>query len=839
MLIPSRASSRNSAAVSETPGANGHGARERIWIAFAVVVALLPLAGVFTLGRVFYVRDLSIGFWDRHLWLRHNIWSGEWPLWDPYLAAGQSAVADGLHQMLLLPVLALRLLGPEVVSFNLWVALPFPLMALGTYLFLRLRSSPPAATLGSITYSMSGPVMSTGNFPNMSWSVAALPWVLWAASRCRGLRDGGRISVIALIFAGQAVAGEPVTMAATAALALALTLVVGHPDTQRCWHKRGSTALAVAGGLALGSLMAAAQLLPTWEAVSASWRPLIRARDFWSLHPFALVETVIPHFFGNFFDAFKLEDMPWLGPLNSGREPFFYSVYVGPAVLALACFGAISPGQRAWARFWSATAVLAVFAAMGGNTPVYPVVRDYLPVIGSFRFPVKYLVVSAIALAALAAAAWDELASSGRQLTPVTSRHRAAWLTGVAVPLVMSLAAGLLYVGASYFPALAAQGWQRLAAWMGIVDAGRAADFMVRSIGETTWKAALLSSVVTVFMALALSRRSEAGLARHALLGIVAADLMRAAAGLNPTCDVRLLETARWVEIARGNPDSRFYLGGKMGGTIVSTDPDAPTTVMVPPEVPTMVRRAIVARQTLLFPGGVQAREMLSFDLPVLWPRVFESTHVRFVKGTADERARFLSRTAVRFRMLPSNRAAGRPEAPAGVFAGVSIVDFGPTLTRAFVVPEAVVVPAQDEQMNAMFGPDFDDRRTAMLGMQPGPPDGTASPPTEPRARIVTESANRVTVEAGAGQAGGFLVLLDSYSPDWLVTVDGKPGTVYRANLLFRAVRLAPGMHTVEFRYRPKMFVLGAVLSLAALLTTAVVAFRVRVDQQPPIAAGT
>ena len=601
--------------------------------------------------------------------------------------AGQSAVADALHQMFLLPVLAVRLLGTEVVGFNLWVALPFPLAGLGTYLFLRSRFSSTAAALGALTFALSGPIVSTGNFPNLSWSVAALPWVLWAGSRCRGLRDGGRLAALALIFGGQAAAGEPVTMAATAGLALALTFFVGPRGTQLGWYERAGAALPVAGGLALGGVMASVQLLPMWEAVSASWRPFIRAKDFWSLHPLALVETVLPHVFGNFFDAFKLKEMPWLSALNSGREPFFYSVYIGPAVFALASFGAIAGRERAWARFWIATAVFALFAAMGGHTPLYPFVRDYIPVAGSFRFPVKYLVVSSIALAALAASAWDEFTCSGATGAPATRRSRAAWLAGISVPLSISLTAGLLQVCVWSFPTPAAEWWCRLAAWVGVANPAEAAGFLVRSIGETAWKAALLSSAVAVFMAFAPSRRSEARLARYALLGIVAADLLRSASGLNPTCDVRLLETAGWVETAGGTAESRFYLGGKMGGKVETNDQDAPASVLVPSELPTMVRRAIVGRQTLIFPGGVQAREMLSYDLPVLWPRVFESTHVRFVKGTADERERFLSRTAVRYRVLPSGRAAGRPAAPAGVFAGVSVVDFGANLRRALVVP--------------------------------------------------------------------------------------------------------------------------------------------------------
>ena len=169
------------------------------WASLAVSVAAIPFLPGLTGSRVFYVRDLSMHFWGRYLWLRHELLSGSFPLWDPYVGAGQSAVADALHQLFLLPALAVRLIGSEVVGFNLWVATPFPLAALGAWLFFRRRFAPDASALGAIAFSVSGPIVSTGNFPNLSWSVAAIPWVLWAVDRvatgaCPGMRTRPDVS---------------------------------------------------------------------------------------------------------------------------------------------------------------------------------------------------------------------------------------------------------------------------------------------------------------------------------------------------------------------------------------------------------------------------------------------------------------------------------------------------------------------------------------------------------------------------------------------------------------------------------------------------------------------
>jgi uncharacterized membrane protein YfhO len=72
-------------------------------------------------------------------------------------------------------------------------------------------------------------------------------------------------------------------------------------------------------------------------------------------------------------------------------------------------------------------------------------------------------------------------------------------------------------------------------------------------------------------------------------------------------------------------------------------------------------------------------------------------------------------------------------------------------------------------------------------------------------------------VEAGVGGSGGYLVLLDSFAEGWRATADGHPATIVRANGLFRAVRLNPGPHAVEFVYRPRGFLIGATASATAL----------------------
>src|SRR5262245_51663276 len=176
--------------------------------AAAVAVSWIPVAGAFTVSRIFFLRDLTITFRSRYLFLRHSVASGSFPLWDPYPANGQATVNDALYQLFHLPSLVIRLLLPDPVAFNVWVAAPIPIAAFGMYLFLRRQVRPLSASFGAIAFALSGPIVSTTNFPNMSWSVAAIPYVFWALDRVFDRRTAASVGLLAFIVSSQALAGE-------------------------------------------------------------------------------------------------------------------------------------------------------------------------------------------------------------------------------------------------------------------------------------------------------------------------------------------------------------------------------------------------------------------------------------------------------------------------------------------------------------------------------------------------------------------------------------------------------------------------------------------------------
>lgn len=792
----------------------------RAWVCIAVLAAIVPFAQGFTGARVFYIRDLSMFFWGRHIWLRRELLSGAFPLWDPYVGAGQSAVADALHQLFLLPALVVRLLGSEVFGFNLWVAVPFPLAALGAWLFFARRFSAHASALGAIAFSVSGPTLSTFNFPNMSWSVAAMPWVLWTADRAASRPTRRHVAALAAAVALQALAGEPVTLLATLVVTVTLLFVVTAEPAASVFE-RFRAAVVGALGIGLGLLVASVQLVPLARAAAQSERAGAIAKDFWSIHPVALLETVSLHLFGDYYTIQSLAFAPWMTALNTGRrEPFLLSIYIGVPLLALAAFGLASGRPRRWAVFWTGTGAASVVCAFGGYSPVYPFLQDHLPLLSSFRFPAKYLVVLSMVIAAAAAAGWDAIEDTtfdGKQ-----SMLRRARLVALGLAAAIGAAAAVAAAACMYFPNTAAFRFVAFARYLHVEDPVAAAIFTMRTLPRAASLVLVLSFATLALVHLSTATR-HAAIARRALYGLIVIDLLVQAYGLSPALDPTYLAEPAWLSYVRADPDSRFYLGGKRDGMLDATDLDSGGAYLNAPGLSGSASRAALSGQADFYPSGWRSREMLSYDLPVLWPKIFASMTTRFSAAGRAERDLFLDRTGVRFRVLPRSQASGRtPMMPVPYLLDSFLYDWdGGVAPRVSVVRDAKLVPDVGAEVEALFQDGWNPRETVLIERETESAGNIGQPEPAPSARIVADAANRVGIEAGVPAAGGYLVLLDSYADDWRVTVDGQPASLVRANGLFRAVRLNPGRHAVVFSYRPRAFVVGAALSSVALLVMA------------------
>ena len=431
----------------------------------------------------------------------------------------------------------------------------------------------------------------------------------------------------------------------------------------------------------------------------------------------------------------------------------------------------------------------------------------------------KYLVVCAIALAAGAAAGWDAMGTrdTARRASGTFRRGR---YYAAAFALLVGILAYIVAGACIYFPRPTGLRFLALATSMNAPDPVAAAEFMLLALPRAATALMLLSLGSAFLLFLATGSRPEARMASYALCALVACDLIVHAWGINPAFDPAYLAEPEWLARTKVDPHTRLYVGGKREGTLDATDIDSSRAFLNAPGLIGSASRAALSGQAAFYPSAWHGREMLSYDLAVLWPRSFQLTVNQFLRNPRQGRDRFLDRTGVRFRVLPERHAAEhQPLLRIPLFLESYLYDWGSAgvTPRVSVITDVRIVPNREQQIESLFKPGWDSRTTAILERH-GAAAGDAGAPVAATATITTDASNHVTVEAGAGAEGGYLVLLDSYSSDWHATVDGRTADVVRANALFRAVRLQPGRHVVEFAYRPQRFLLGATISGVALL---------------------
>ena len=768
------------------------------WPLLALATSLVPVAGVFTLSRLFVVRDLALTFHSRFLFLRHSIFSGSFPLWDPYTANGQPAVNDALYQLFHLPSLAVRLLLPETLAYNLWVALPIPLCALGMYLYLRRQLSAPASAFGGIVFAVGGPIISTPNFPNFSWSIATTPYVLWALDRVFERKTPGAATLLAVIVSCQALAGEPVSLAATLVVAAAYALVI---DGR--WRDVRGVCLTAAG-LAAGVLLSAIQYVPLVLAGRASMRSTMTSADFWLFHPLLSFELVVPHFFGDYFNS-NLKELAWMVALNSDRDPFYYTMYLGVPVVLLAAVAMFSGRPRT--RFWTVVILACAIASLGAHTPVYPALQALLPPLRMFRFPVKYLSMAMLGLAVLSAMVMQWLLDGDVPRRAV----RVVLIGGAAAALVTYVAIAWLLIA----PALPIRGFFELAIWAKVPAPIQGAEFLVFRARPLLSSMLLKLIAATFLLAIAASGRRERRLALTVLCLATVVDLLASNGTVNPTVQPSMLAEPEWLGHVPRDMHERVYVGGRLEGYVNIFDIDGPKYAASMDGVSQMEQRYVLASQLVFQPSGPRIREALSYDLPLLWPLEYARTIGLFKYAPREDRLRFLTRVGVRFVVMATPPFAGaKPLARLVGVEQMQLYDFNPGARRAYIVPDALMGPDIIWQIQGLFQPRFDPSSGVLVSEPPPPASGIAGMPVPQSVAFLEDGLNRVVIRAGL-PADGYLALLDTYTPDWAVDVDGAPAPLMRANGLFRAVHLVPGTHVVTFTYRPSKLYAGALISAA------------------------
>jgi len=796
---------------------------------------------------------------ENYVWKRfilESLRAGQPPLWNPYLFAGVPFLAAGQHSALY-PFSLIFYIFPLWWAYGAFAASQVFLAGAFMYLFLRvLGVGRLGATLGAMTYALSGFMLVSVVFPMIVAGAAWLPLILACIELAlrRQPALGGRPTRLPWVAAGalalgcQVLAGHiEITlytlMVAAAYAAWRLlrrtgdggrtTDVVGAQGLAPLLAPRLSSVVAMMGlGLGLGAI----QLVPLFDVVQSNFRQgaaTFEQIQGWAYPPRHIAAFLVPNIFGNpahhtYVDLFTGRVMPAPpNPLVGGEPTLWWGIknyveggaYVGILPLLLAVIAVLSwlhqRGQRrrrtglvyvlhrdrydpAPVPFFAILALVALAFAFG--TPLYRLIF-WLPGVNQLHSPFRWVWPYTLAVAVLAGFGVE--AARRMPAEGVRRLGGLAALTGVAVVAAVGL--GRLFFD-TVEPAVT-----RL--WHGLALADRAfPDVRVFYSYEGLWVGVFGLTLAASGLIL-LNLPGSSGVRRGSLaLGLLALDLLLAGAGFNPAAPPELLEfkppVVSFLEQDKGLWRLTSYTREDLGTSKTFNA----NVGMFYGFQDVRGYDSIIPRQYAEYMALIQPQGELLYN--------------RIAPITQESALNSPLLDLLNVKYILSELPIDNPRLTLVYDGEVKVYRNEEALPRAFTLPLGCAVTSADVKGALQR---YDPRHTVILeGPERAPSaDPAACAPTA--ATVTSYQPGEVWVDVALAEPG-WLVLGDSFAPGWVAFVRPIGGTqdkvlnglfigvketderevqIVRADGNFRAVRLEAGQWTVRFRYSPFPVKLG------------------------------
>jgi Bacterial membrane protein YfhO len=459
-------------------------ARTKVWAAIALITVVV-LAAFWKLATMkgliisddLFGSDLMNENFPYRFSLGNALKAGHFPLWDrdiyggfPLLARAESGVCYPFN-------LVIFGLFPPYVALNITILLTLLTAGIGMYFYTReIGSGQLPGVFGAIAFAFSGYLVAHLKHLSMANAASWLPVALTLLERAARRNHARPLLWFGVVFGLQHLAGNTQTAYYCGVLYLfyfAFRLVNRHRELRaRSDHPNAARPLvgvlrsklpwAFVAALALGSLLAAVQLIPTYEMVSLSQRSGGVTFEYASQYAYDL------HDFWTFFYPYVNGDPGALTYTGSGIFWEDYG-YVGALTLLFAGYAALRCWPSWHVKFFSLSAVISYLLVLGPNTPLYQYAFELIPGMSYFRFPTRLLLLTDMSLITLAALGLTKVAqqvagiSSSATADPgwgrASSRVRRSWLlsaTGIAL-----LIADLCYFQTRQNPIVETEKWTK------------------------------------------------------------------------------------------------------------------------------------------------------------------------------------------------------------------------------------------------------------------------------------------------------------------------------------------------------------------------------------------
>ncbi|HEX8742420.1 MAG TPA: YfhO family protein [Thermoleophilaceae bacterium] len=766
---------------------------------FAVAVAWLFSASLFG-GRVLTPADLSLfgAPWAGHLdpaaspaagyfgdpvhfvqpdlyAARTQIRGGHVPAWNPAISGGRPLLASQ-QAAPLYPVNGLAHVFPFWQSLAWIAALKVLLAAVGAYLLCRAYAlSRWAATLGGLAFGMGHGFVLWLEHPHAAvW--ALLPWALLTGERLVVRARAADAALLGIVTGCALLGGHPESFfVLLLALVGYLAVRIRQLARRRGMIVRRRLALAFAA-LFLAWLIGGVATLPFLEALVQS--DDVRRPQF--SDPLRIL-------YGAFFpDKWGRPDRG----VDHGGPGVGYSaraLYVGALPLVLAFAGALRrlpPERRDVKRFFVGLTVCALLLTV--DLPP----QDLIVHVPPFSLMIMHWFVwpAFLGIAVLAAFGLDGmLAADGRDRRRLLVAAGAAAVVPVLWELRHPSLLGHLGDAIGQLPDL---------------DESRPSFAVTSATAALRWTVLACGGGVVAWL---LSRKRGRALGAALVIALTVADLVLVSRGYHPAIPER--------SAAPPDPSTLRFVKERVGSARVGGVANA------------------FSPNVAAFHG---LRDLRGEGLPRLrrHSQLYEaldgttnrSVGRNLYEPRSDRAVRLLDVFAVRYVFEAEPTLPARPGFHTIADArGDRLVENRSAVPRAWVAHDWRVAKDFDDALDTTAGSTTAELRRAPVIEGSARPRrdsgiGRGAPPST--ARIRRDEPSEVRIEY-TSPASGWLVLADTHYPGWKAEVDGQRASIHPANAAFRAVAAPAGRHTVTFRYRSASVTAGVAMTVAGILTAA------------------
>src|SRR4051794_19463370 len=736
--------------------ASGMKIRTEMWhrhsclCAIALLLALLALAyaDILLLGRGFYISDVGVYHYPMKHVVREAVRSGEFPYWNRLYSGGAPLAANPAYELFYPPQwLGYRL--PFHFGVQLHILLHFAIAMIGMFVLLRrLETSIAAAAFGSIAFVFCGSYASLSSKLPILFSISWLPLALWLLMRFFESRTAARLLPLAAVLAMQWILGEPTAVMQTWAIIggwCLLRIVRKSAEAKRIAATLGMT-------IAASLLLATVQLLPAIDFV----RDTVRTKTFdfrvvanWSTPPIRFVELILPGVLRHVTAENGRALMTTIYPFRA--DAYLTEIYAGLLVVLLAIAGVFAGVRGRWLFLGTTTA--SVIVAMGEHTPLLRILYD-TGLFSAVRFPEKFILTAAFAIAVWSAIVFDRLWTGDRRVIRWTSGLAIAWL-------LISIILLLNFDDRRYF----------------VINCIRAA-------------------IVVAFLWLMRRRRTNA--IAIAGIALVAADLWYGTLNAMPRAPREFFDPPPVLAAVDASQPYRIFnevaWQGWEGDPVVNQLFDVPPGPALWwlmrnsafPEIPAMRNVPLAMEDDI---------DLTSLNNTDDFRQAFKgarSTHL----PDADAPYARMSNVGWRVRLRPVfNASTNATPVEIVPVPRIERYSFAGRLERA---PDAGGVRYAVDRNAA-------DPTVAYIAPQP-------FAPASARVTRVRETANTATVDVvSTGRA--FLVASVTGHRYWSATIDGQPAPLIPTNIAYQGLIVQPGTHTIAMRYRNPLVPIGAAIS--------------------------